>query len=75
MTETGHDVIPALPDAVARCLGVSIPEAFEILTRLELRGLIRTVGGRYERRFRLDVGGGASEGTGSEAASDDVRAG
>lgn len=45
--------IPALPDAVARRLHLSIPEAFDILTRLELRGLIRDVGGRYERRFRL----------------------
>jgi DNA processing protein len=67
--------VAALPDVVARRLGVSIPEAFEILTRLELRGLIRAVGGRYERRFRLDLGGGTSEGAGPEPASDRVRAG
>jgi len=45
--------VPALPDIIARKLGVSIPEAVDVLTRLELRGLIRGVGGRYERRFRV----------------------
>lgn len=39
----------ALPDAVARGAGVSIPEAVTVLIRLELRGLVRGVGGRYER--------------------------
>ena len=42
---------PSLPDAVARSVGVSIPEAVAALIRLELRGLVRNVGGRYERRL------------------------
>lgn len=41
----------SLPDAVARSVGVSIPEAVASLIRLELRGLVRNVGGRYERRL------------------------
>ena len=43
---------PSLPDAVARGAGVSTPEAVAALIRLELRGLVRNVGGRYERRLR-----------------------
>lgn len=42
---------PSIPDAVARAAGVSIPDAVAALTRLELRGLVRNVGGRYERRL------------------------
>ena len=42
---------PSLPDAVARGAGLSIPEAVAALIRLELRGLVRNVGGRYERRL------------------------
>jgi DNA processing protein len=42
---------PSLPDAVARAANVSIPDAVAALTRLELRGLVRNVGGRYERRL------------------------
>ncbi len=42
---------PSLPDAVARAANVSIPGAVAALTRLELRGLVRNVGGRYERRL------------------------
>jgi DNA processing protein len=42
---------PSLPDAVARAANVSIPDAVAALTRLELRGLVRSVGGRYERRL------------------------
>ena len=42
---------PSLPDALARAAGVSIPEAVSALIRLELRGLVRNVGGRYERRL------------------------
>jgi DNA processing protein len=41
---------PSLPDTVARGAGVSTPEAVAALIRLELRGLVRNVGGRYERR-------------------------
>jgi DNA processing protein len=43
---------PSLPDAVARASGMSIPEAVAALIRLELRGLVRGIGGRYERRLR-----------------------
>ena len=42
---------PSLPDALARAACVSIPEAVAALIRLELRGLVRNVGGRYERRL------------------------
>ena len=42
----------ALPDAVAREAGMSIPDAVTTLIQLELRGLIESVGGRYERRHR-----------------------
>jgi DNA processing protein len=40
---------PSLPDAVARAAGLSIPDVMAALVHLELRGLVRTVGGRYER--------------------------
>ncbi len=40
----------ARPDEVARSAGISLPEAMASLVALELRGLIRAVGGRYERR-------------------------
>jgi DNA processing protein len=43
---------PSLPDAVARQAGLSIPEAVASLIGLELRGLVRSVGGRYERRLQ-----------------------
>jgi DNA processing protein len=39
-----------LPDAVARRAGMSVPEAVTTLVRLELRGLVASAGGRYERR-------------------------
>src|SRR5688572_23342146 len=39
---------PTLPDRVAGALGISIPQAVSLLMRLELRGLVRGVGGRYE---------------------------
>ncbi len=42
---------PSLPDAVARACGSSIPDAVSALISLELRGLVRCVGGRYERTF------------------------
>jgi DNA processing protein len=38
-----------LPEALARSAGLSIPEAITVLIDLELKGLIRCVGGRYER--------------------------
>jgi DNA processing protein len=40
---------PSLPDAVARAAGLSIPDVMSALINLELRGLVRSVGGRYER--------------------------
>jgi DNA processing protein len=40
---------PTLPDAVARNVSLSIPDAVAALIRLELRGLVRSTGGRYER--------------------------
>jgi DNA processing protein len=42
---------PALPDAVARRADLSIPQAITALLGLELRGLVRVLGGRYERRL------------------------
>jgi DNA processing protein len=42
----------SLPDAVAREAGISIPDAVTTLIQLELRGLIVSVGGRYERMHR-----------------------
>jgi DNA processing protein len=42
-------IVPSLPDVVARSAGLSIPDAVAALIRLELRGLVRSVGGRYER--------------------------
>jgi DNA processing protein len=40
----------SLPDAIAREAGMSIPDAVTTLIQLELRGLIVSQGGRYERR-------------------------
>lgn len=40
---------PSLPDAVARSARLSVPDAVAALIRLELRGLVRSTGGRYER--------------------------
>ncbi|MEP6973374.1 MAG: DNA-processing protein DprA [Actinomycetota bacterium] len=42
-------VEPSLPDTVARSASLSIPDAVAALIRLELRGLVRSGGGRYER--------------------------
>jgi DNA processing protein len=42
----------SLPDALAREAGMSIPDVVTTLIQLELRGLIVSVGGRYERRHR-----------------------
>jgi DNA processing protein len=46
-----------LPDAVARKAHLTIPDAVAALIRLELRGLVRGVGGRYERTFTGAPGG------------------
>ncbi|HEV2952415.1 MAG TPA: DNA-processing protein DprA [Actinomycetota bacterium] len=45
----------SLPDTVAREAGMSIPDAVTTLIQLELRGLIVSVGGRYERRHRSEM--------------------
>jgi predicted Rossmann fold nucleotide-binding protein DprA/Smf involved in DNA uptake len=42
----------SLPDAIARAASLSIPDTVGVLIRLELDGLVRNVGGRYERRHR-----------------------
>lgn len=46
-------VEPLLPDGVARSAQMSIPDAVTALIRLELRGLVRSVGGRYERTLSI----------------------
>ena len=44
-------VEPLLPDALARRAGLSIPTTVAALVSLEMRKLVRIVGGRYERRL------------------------
>jgi DNA processing protein len=44
-------------DRVASALGVRAPEALALLLRLEMRGLVRSVGGRFERRLLPRAGG------------------
>ncbi len=39
---------PTLPERVAGAIGTSTPEAVAILMGLELRGFVRSLGGRYE---------------------------
>lgn len=39
---------PTLPDRVAADLALGVPEVVALLMRLELRGLVRNVGGRFE---------------------------
>ena len=41
-----------LPERVASALGITVPEVIPVLMSLEMRGLLRCVGGRYERRLR-----------------------
>lgn len=45
----------SLPDDVARTASLSIPVTVTTLTRLEVRGLVANVGGRYELRHRSAV--------------------
>lgn len=54
-------VQPMLPERLARALGIGVPEAIPILLRLEMRGLVRCVGGRYERRLAAKRAGGRRE--------------
>jgi DNA processing protein len=42
---------PTLPEQVARAAGMELAEVIPILLGLELRGLVRTVGGRVDRRL------------------------
>ncbi len=42
---------PTLPERVAATAGMSVPDAVVALMRLEIHGLVRNVGGRYERRL------------------------
>ena len=44
-----------LADAVARRARMSLPDAITTLVRLELRGLVMSSGGRFERRHRATV--------------------
>jgi DNA processing protein len=45
-------VEPTLPDRLASSLGVGINEVVGVLMRLELRGFVRNVGGRYETTLK-----------------------
>jgi DNA processing protein len=45
---------PCLPEQVARALGLGLAQVLPILTELELRGLVRSSGGRVERRLVED---------------------
>lgn len=46
-----------LPEVVAAAIGAGVEEALSLLFRLELRGLVRSVGGRFERRMLPAVSG------------------
>jgi DNA processing protein len=53
-SHTGHAILDALsglttPDEIAATAGMTLPQALAILVGLELRGLVRSVGGRFER--------------------------
>jgi DNA processing protein len=43
---------PTLPERVSASLGVGVPEAVALLMELELRGFVRSVGGRYEATLK-----------------------
>ncbi|MFN2590920.1 MAG: DNA-processing protein DprA [Actinomycetota bacterium] len=45
---------PSLPDQLARACDVPLPDVISRLVSLEMRGLVRQIGGRFERRV-LDV--------------------
>jgi DNA processing protein len=44
---------PSLPETLARKLRMSSGEVLATLIRLELRGIVRSVGGRFERTIRV----------------------
>jgi DNA processing protein len=43
---------PSLPDRLAAALGIPVPEVVGTLMRLELRGFVRNVGGRFETTLK-----------------------
>jgi DNA processing protein len=47
---------PSPPDGIASRTGLALPEVVSTLVGLELRGLVRQVGGRYERRPGAQAG-------------------
>lgn len=49
---------PTLPDGVADAIGRGMPEIVAVLMRLELRGLVRNVGGRYESTLQGSAASG-----------------
>lgn len=61
---------PTLPERVASALGIGLAEALGLLMGLELRGLVRGVGGRYEATLAavpaLAAEAAASGGSGAE---------
>lgn len=46
--------VPTLADRLASELGASVPEVVGVLMRLELRGFVRNVGGRYESTLKAN---------------------
>jgi len=51
---------PTLPERVASDLGLGLADALTLLLSLELRGLVRSVGGRYESTTAVRMSGGPS---------------
>jgi DNA processing protein len=49
-------------DAVARRSGMSVPDAVTTLVRLELRGLVASTGGRFERSHLASTPASTAEG-------------
>ena len=43
---------PTLPERVASSLGIGVPQAVTLLMELELRGFVRSIGGRYETTLK-----------------------
>jgi len=41
-----------LPSAVAAATGISVADTLTVLIALEIRGLVRGIGGRFERTFK-----------------------
>jgi len=54
---------PTLPDRVAAELGSDVPEVVRVLMRLELRGFVRSVGGRYESTLKARPAQAGSRGS------------